>query len=477
MVIGGGELTMPHVSRLLTLVFLVTALLNACAAPVASPPTTAPAPVATPTSAATAAPAAAPTIAPTAASTTAPAAAGSTELVVFAAASLTESFTEIGKNFEAANPGAKVTFSFAGSNDLAAQITKGAPADVFASANNAQMQVVVKSGQIVSDAPKTFARNRLVVVVPAANSAQITTLADLAKPGIKIILEDKSVPAGQYSLDFLDKASKDPTYGATYKDNVLKNVVSNEQDVKVVLNKIALGEGDAGIVYTTDVTRAVAPKVGTIAIPDALNTIAVYPIAPIKESKHLTLAQKFVDYVVGADGQAVLAKWGFIPPAGGAASAASTGGAQAGTVALTGLVNTPAQLAPADLQKLPSELVNVTFQGPKGSESHSFRGVRLATVISNAGLKLNAARKNDQLRKYIVFTASDGYEAILSWGEIDPTLGNAPILLAWEQDGQPLTGQNGAIRLVVPGDAHGARYVSGVVKMEVRDIDSPARTG
>jgi molybdate transport system substrate-binding protein len=302
-----------------------------------------------------------------------------------------------------------VTYSFAGSNDLAAQITKGAPADVFASANNAQMQVVVKSGQIVSDAPKTFARNRLVVVVPSANTAQITTLADLAKPGLKIILEDKSVPAGQYSLDFLDKATKDPAYGATYKDNVLKNVVSNEQDVKVVLNKIALGEGDAGIVYTTDVTPAVAPKVGTIAIPDALNTIAVYPIAPIKDSKHLSLAQKFVDYVVGADGQAVLAKWGFIPPAAAAASAATTGGAQAGTVALTGLVNTPAQLAPADLQKLPSETVNVTFKGPNGPENHSFVGVRLATVINQAGLKLTANRKNDQLRKYVVFTGKDGY--------------------------------------------------------------------
>jgi molybdate transport system substrate-binding protein len=350
---------MPHVSRVMILVFLLAAFLNACAAPTASAPTTAPAPVASPTSATTNAPTAAPTAAPT----TAPAASGTTELIVFAAASLTESFTEIGKNFETANPGTKVTYSFGGSNDLAAQITKGAPADVFASANPAQMQVVMKSGQIAAGAPKTFARNRLVVIVPATNPGQITTLADLAKPGLKIVLADKSVPVGQYSLDFLDKATKDPAYGASYKDNVLKNVVSNEVDVKVVLNKVALGEGDAGIVYTTDVTPAVAPKIGRIPIPDQLNTIATYPIAPIKDSKHLDLAQKFVDYVLGSDGQAVLAKWGFIPPTGGAASAATSGGAQAGTVALTGLVNTPAQLAPADLQKLPSERVNVTLPG------------------------------------------------------------------------------------------------------------------
>jgi molybdate transport system substrate-binding protein len=457
------------------LVFFLAALLNACSAPPGSTATSAPTTAAAPT--APAAPTSAPTAAPAATATAAPAPAGTTELIVFAAASLTDSFNEIGKSFETANPGTKVTFSYGGSNTLAAQITKGAPADVFASANNAQMDVVVKGGQITADAPKTFARNRLIVILPVANPAKISSLADLAKPGLKIILEDKSVPAGQYSLDFLDKASKDPTYGATYKDNFLKNVVSYEQDVKAVVSKVSLGEGDAGIVYTTDVTPGVAGKLGKIPIPDTLNTIATYPIAPITASKHNDLAQKFVGYVLGTDGQAVLAKWGFIAPTSSTTAATGNGTASA-SVALTGLVNTPMQLTADVLQKLPAETVDVSFQGPNGQESHHFVGTRLAGVINQAGLKLNTSHKNDQLRKYLVFTGNDGYEIMIGWGEIDPNLGNAPILLAWEQDGKQLNGDKaaGPLRLVVPNDKLGARNTFGLVKIEVRDVDSGPRT-
>src|SRR5262249_52367798 len=179
----------------------------------------------------------------------------------------------------------------------------------------------------------------------------------------------------------LDKASKDPAYGASYKDDVLKNVVSYEQDVKAVVSKVSLGEGDAGIVYTTDVTPAVTDKLGRIAIPDALNTIASYPIAPVSTSKHPDLAQKFVAYVLGSDGQTVLAKWGFIAPT-GSASAASSGASSADSVALTGLVNTPMQLTAADLQKLPAETVTVSFQGPNGQQNHTFVGTRLAGIIN-----------------------------------------------------------------------------------------------
>jgi molybdate transport system substrate-binding protein len=238
----------------------------------------------------------------------------SVELTVFAAASLIDSFTAIGQKFEAANPGTKVTFNFAGSNELAAQIGKGAPADVFASANLAQLNGLVKSGQIAEGSSRTFARNRLVVIVPVTNPAKLTTLADLARPGLKLVLADKSVPVGQYALDFLDKASADPSFGSTYKANVLTNVVSYEQDVKAVVSKISLGEGDAGVVYATDVTPAVADKLGKIAIPDALNTVATYPIGPIKGSKQPALAQKFVEFLLSADGQAILAQWGFLPP-------------------------------------------------------------------------------------------------------------------------------------------------------------------
>ncbi len=263
---------------------------------------------------ATAAPATTAPLSTSALATAAAPAAGS--LTIFAAASLTDAFKTIGKNFEAANPGATVAFNFAGSQQLAQQIAQGAPADLFASANNAQMAAVIKSGQVVSGTQRTFARNRLVVIYPTANTAGLTRLQDLAKPGLKIVLADKSVPVGGYALDFLAKASRQPDFTATYSPTVLANVVSYEQDVKSVLGKVALDEADAGIVYTTDISGDAAGKVGRLDIPDNLNTVASYPIAPIHGSPNASLAQEFTDYVLAPEGQAVLAQYGFIAPPG-----------------------------------------------------------------------------------------------------------------------------------------------------------------
>ena len=240
--------------------------------------------------------------------------ASSKTLTVLAAASLTESFTELGTMFETQNPGVKVVFSFAGSQQLAQQLDQGAAADVFASANPKYMTAAVTSKRVNQADAQTFVTNRLVVIFPKDNPAGLTTLKDLAKPGLKIDLEDKSVPAGQYSLDFLDKAVKDPGFGASFKDNVLKNVVSYETDVKAVVSKVSLGEADAGIVYITDFNSA-SDKLGKMDIPDALNTVAVYPIAPISDSKNPDLAKAFVALVLSADGQAVMAKYGFVPAA------------------------------------------------------------------------------------------------------------------------------------------------------------------
>jgi len=234
-------------------------------------------------------------------------------LNVFAAASLTASFNEIGKAFEAKYPGTTVTFNFAGSQQLAQQINSAAPADVFASANQAQMDAVVKGGRIDQGASKPFVNNRLVVIYPKANPAGIQTLQDLARPGLKLVLADKTAPVGQYALNFLDNAAKDPAFGAGYKDAVLKNVVSNEQDVKSVLTKVTLDEADAGIVYTTDAATDTAGKINQLTIPDSLNVIAVYPIAVVNDSPNLPSAQAFVDYVLSPDGQAILTKYGFIP--------------------------------------------------------------------------------------------------------------------------------------------------------------------
>lgn len=244
---------------------------------------------------------------PTGASST-----GEGELLVFAAASLTDAFTDIGRNFEAANPGVSVTFNFAGSQQLVQQISQGAPADVFASANPAQMDSIIVVGDVVSGTQRTFARNRLVVIHPKDNPAGLTKLEDLAQPGLKLVLAAKEVPVGGYSLDFLRKASELPQYTSAYSETVLANVVSYEENVRAVLSKIALGEADAGIVYSSDVTPDALDQVTRIDIPDALNTLATYPIAPIKNASQAALAQRFVDYVLTPEAQQVLTTHGFI---------------------------------------------------------------------------------------------------------------------------------------------------------------------
>ena len=239
------------------------------------------------------------------------------KLTVFAAASLQGAFSDIGKAYEQAHSNVRVTFNFAGSDALAAQILQGAPADLFASANTKQMDVVVKGGAIAGADVKTFAHNRLILIYPAANPAHIATLQDIARPGVKVDLAAASVPVGQYALDFLGKASADPAFGASYKASVLKNVVSYETDVKSVLTKVALGEADAGIVYTTDAATE-AGKLGTVAIPDALNSIATYPIGVVTNSKQATAARGLLDYIVSAQGQATLAHYGFLSGSAGA---------------------------------------------------------------------------------------------------------------------------------------------------------------
>ncbi|MCG2784835.1 MAG: molybdate ABC transporter substrate-binding protein [Anaerolineae bacterium] len=233
-------------------------------------------------------------------------------LTVLAAASLTESFTELGKVFEAQNPGVTVSFNFAGSQQLAQQLDQGAPADVFASASQKYMEAAVTSKRVDQDDAKVFVKNRLVVIFPQNNPAGLQELKNLMNPGLKLVLADKAVPVGQYSLDFLDKAISDPDFGPQFKDNLLKNVVSYENNVKSVFTKVALGEADAGIVYVTDITPGAADKVGKLDIPDALNTIASYPIAPIADSEKADLAKAFVALILSSEGQQIMEKYGFI---------------------------------------------------------------------------------------------------------------------------------------------------------------------
>jgi molybdate transport system substrate-binding protein len=232
-------------------------------------------------------------------------------LTVFAAASLTDAFKEIGKDFETVNPGVTVTFNFAGSQTLRTQLEQGAVADIFASANHSEMDTAVKDNLVASDTPQDFVTNTLTVILPTGNPANILSLQDLSKSGNKLVLADKSVPAGKYALQILDTMGKDPAYGSDFSPRVLANVVSYETDVKQVVAKVHLGEADAGIVYISD--SIAAPELKTIEIPANFNVVARYPVAALTQAPNPGLAGDFIAYVLSSDGQAILKKWGFTP--------------------------------------------------------------------------------------------------------------------------------------------------------------------
>src|SRR5215475_495222 len=208
---------------------------------------------------------------------------GNKTLTVFAASSLTDAFNEVKTAFEQANSGVTITYSFGASNTLATQLSQGAPADIFASANNAQMNVAITAKRIAGK-PVTFAKNRLVLIVPADNPAKITGLKDLANPGIKLVIAAKGVPVRDYTETMLGKLVKLPNYGADYQTSFTKNVVSEEANVRDVSGKVSLGEADAGFVYRSDVTPDIASKVMVLQIPDSVNTLATYPIAVTNDS-------------------------------------------------------------------------------------------------------------------------------------------------------------------------------------------------
>ncbi|MGA3197920.1 MAG: molybdate ABC transporter substrate-binding protein [Halobacteriota archaeon] len=236
----------------------------------------------------------------------------STTLKVNAADSLTDAFNQTGAAFTANNTGVNCTFNFAGSDVLATQLIQGGTADVFASANLAQMQNVQNAGLMNNSSVTTFAYNKLAIIVPTANPANITSLADLAKPGIKLDIANSSVPVGNYTLQMLAKASNNTTYGSGFKSSVMSNVVSTETQVNDVVVKVALGEADAGIVYKSQVPPAYQSKVQVITIPDSVNVLATYYIGVLSASPNAQDAQNFVNYVTSPAGQAILSSYGFM---------------------------------------------------------------------------------------------------------------------------------------------------------------------
>lgn len=233
-------------------------------------------------------------------------------LTVLAAASLQEAFTALGDTLERQRPDLKVTFNFAGSQTLALQIQQGAPADVFASADDRWMTVVKDSGH-VSGAPQIFAHNQLVVIVPVSNPGHVDRLSDLGRPGLKLVFAAEAVPAGKYARTVMTNLAKLPGFGADFAMRVNANIASNEENVKAVLTKVRLREADAGVVYGTDVTADVAEEVRTLGIPPGANVTADYPIAVLTHAPDPDDAQAFVNLVLSPKGQRVLASRGFTP--------------------------------------------------------------------------------------------------------------------------------------------------------------------
>jgi len=277
-------------SRLAVAVTALALLLMACASGGAVSPSVAP---------------------PTPVATVASSAPAAIELTVFGAASLTGALDKAKAAYGTANPGTSVTVSTDSSSALETQIEQGAPADVFLSADTTNPKKLVDAG-LADGAAVTFAANKLTVIVPAANPAGIKTPADLAKPGVKVIAAGDEVPITRYAKQLVDDLAKEATYPADFATKYAANVASKEDNVKAVVAKIELGEGDAAIVYVTD-ARA-STKVTPVDVPDTANVPATYAGVVVKSSKNAAGAKTFLDWFAGPDGEAILAEFGFLPP-------------------------------------------------------------------------------------------------------------------------------------------------------------------
>ena len=235
--------------------------------------------------------------------------ASETKLRVMAASSLTEAFNQIVQIFEAHNPDVNVHVEFAGSQRLRYQLEFGARADIFASADHRQMEPLI-TAELLEGSTSNFASNVLVIIARAGGP--VDAIDDLSLPGVKLILAQSEVPAGEYSRQVLDNLSLG---NRSFKDNVLANLVSEEPNVRNVVQKVALGEVDAGIVYRSDaITAHEKGKIDVIGIPKRSNVRAKYPIAILKSSGEKVIAKRFLDFVMSEPGQNVMADHGFRSP-------------------------------------------------------------------------------------------------------------------------------------------------------------------
>ena len=233
-------------------------------------------------------------------------------LQVFAAASLAQAFGDLAHRFEAAHPGVRVRLNLAGSQQLAAQIEQGGPADVFASADERWMAELAEHHRIDGE-PVVFAHNTLIVITPRTNPVRMARLQDLARPGVKLVIGADAVPVGHYSRELLQRLSRCEGFDASFAKRSLANVVSEEENVKAVIGKVQLGEADAGICYRSDTVGPVTRYLRLWPVPDSANVVASYPIAIIAGTHRPEAARRFVDFVRSREGQSRLAASGLLP--------------------------------------------------------------------------------------------------------------------------------------------------------------------
>ncbi len=238
----------------------------------------------------------------------APASSPGGDVVVYAAASLAKAMADVSAAYEAGHPGTSIILSTDSSSALATKIEQGAPADVFLSADTANAQRLADDG-IAAGAPTVIATNALAVIVPAGNPAGLASPADLARPGLKVIAAGDSVPITRYADHLVANLAREPGYPAGFEAAYAANVASREDNVSGVVAKVALGEGDAGIVYATDARSS--DRVETIGVPAAANVPATYAGVVIAGSHGLAAGTAFLDWLAGPDGQAILAPYGF----------------------------------------------------------------------------------------------------------------------------------------------------------------------
>ena len=284
-------------SRPAVLLSVLLFVLAACSSGGASP------------SASAAASAAPPTSAPASASPVPSAEA--VGLTIYGAASLKGALEKAKAAYETVNPGTTLTISTDSSSALETQIEQGAPADVFLSADTANPKKLVDKGLADGD-PVTFAANKLTIIVPADNPAKIATPADLAKSGVKVIAAGDEVPITKYATQLVTNLAKESGYPPDFVAAYTANIASKEDNVKAVVAKIELGEGDAGIVYVTDAKAS--SNVTGVDVPDSANVPATYDGVVVKASPNAEAAEAFLDWFAGPDGQAILSGLGFLPP-------------------------------------------------------------------------------------------------------------------------------------------------------------------